>query len=549
MGNAQKRCYEIKSKLKKKTNNLAPITSTIDVSDSQTTIMKSNSHKINIHIKKTRNPSLDKKNFLSGMSMHKHENISNITTNRTNRLMNSFNIFNSPRRFQSPENLSNINKKISLINDYSPLKKYKKSNTIKNIYLKGDLIGEGRFGKVYPGLCTINGEIVTLKVYDKIPEEKKRLILKNRQQIYKLEHPNIVKTILLYEEKEQLNAIFDCSNLNSVQELLNEYGTFDENVIQKYSRQLLQGLKYLHEQNIYHKNFTPNNILVDAEGTIKISDCFIDSIILGSAKEIYDNLLSDSNDNINYYIPPFFIQSIFYFGESMTSKIGENNGNNNIKIFEEWQAFDLWYMGCFLIEISSWKKPWNHYNFKDNSDFFEFLKSTHLFPTIPKKRSLEFQELVQILLNPTLTNKKNIYDIIFNLNFFTKNVSEFNFEKNNKSMMAQSSFRQSRIEKKIFEDSSYYFADSNIQLGQMLQNNKVKNILNNNNNASFSVSSMEDISFSNSNISNINNNNFFGSINYSKNEFKSFIEGKINKIKSIKTIKSDMTEVKELQIE
>ena len=548
MGNAQKRCYEIKSKLKKKTNNLAPITSTIDVSDSQTTIMKSNSHKINIHIKKTRKPSLDKKNFLSGMSMHKHENISNITTNRTNRLMNSFNIFNSSRRFQSPENLSHINKKINLMNDYSPLKKYKKSNTIKNIYLKGDLIGEGRFGKVFPGLCTINGEIVTLKVYDKIPEEKKRLILKNRQQIYKLEHPNIVKTILLYEEKEQLNAIFDCSNLNSVQELLNEYGTFDENVIQKYSRQLLQGLKYLHEQNIYHKNFTPNNILVDAEGTIKISDCFIDSIILGSAKEIYDNLLSDSNDNINYYIPPFFIQSIFYFGESMTSKIGENNGNNNIKIFEEWQAFDLWYMGCFLIEISSGKKPWNHYNFKDNSDFFEFLKSTHLFPTIPKKRSLEFQELVQILLNPTLTNKKNIYDIIFNLNFFTKNVSEFNFEKNNKSMMAQSSFRQSRIEKKIFEDSSY-FADSNIQLGQMLQNNKVKNILNNNNNASFSVSSMEDISFSNSNISNINNNNFFGSINYSKNEFKSFIEGKINKIKSIKTIKSDMTEVKELQIE
>ena len=546
MGNAQKRCYEIKSKLKKKTNNLAPITSTIDVSDSQNTIMSSSSHKINIRIKKTRKPSLDKKNFLSGMSMHKHENISNITTNRTNRLMNSFNIFNSSRRFQSPENLSNVNKKINLMNDYSPLKKYKKSNTIKNIYLKGDLIGEGRFGKVYPGLCTINAEIVTLKVYDKIPEEKKRLILKNRQQIYKLEHPNIVKTILLYEEKEQLNAIFDCSNLNSVQELLNEYGTFDENVIQKYSRQLLQGLKYLHEQNIYHKNFTPNNILVDAGGTIKISDCFIDSIILGSAKEIYDNLLSDSNDNINYYIPPFFIQSIFYFGESMTSKIGENNENNNIKIFEEWQAFDLWYMGCFLIEISSGKKPWNHYNFKDNSDFFEFLKSTHLFPTIPKKMSLEFQELVQILLNPTLTNKKNIYDIIFNLNFFTKNISEFNFEKNNKSMMAQSSFRQSRIEKKIFEDSSY-FADSNIQLGQMLQNNKVKNILNNNNNASFSVSSMEDISFSNSNIS--NNNNFFGSINYSKNEFKSFIEGKINKIKSIKTIKSDMTEVKELQIE
>ena len=202
-------------------------------------------------------------------------------------------------------------------------------------------------------------------------------------------------------------------------------------------------------------------------------------------------------------------------------------------------------MGCFLIEISSGKKPWHHYNFKDNSDFFEFLKNTHLIPTISKKMSIEFQELVQILLNPTLTNKKNIYDIIFNLNFFTKNIPEFNFQKNNKSTI-QSSFRQSRIEKKIFEDSSY-FADSNVQLGQILQNNKVKNILNNNNNASFSVTSMEDISFSNSVIS--NNNNFFGSLNYSKNEFKSFIEGKINKIKSIKTNKGEMAEVKELQIE
>ena len=124
---------------------------------------------------------------------------------------------------------------------------------MKNIYLKGELIGEGRFGKVYPGLCTLNGEIVTLKVYEKISKEKQVLIFKNKQKIYKLDHPNIVKTILLYEEKDQLIAVFDSSNLNNAQELINEYGTFDENMIQKYSKQLLQGLKYLHEKNIFHK--------------------------------------------------------------------------------------------------------------------------------------------------------------------------------------------------------------------------------------------------------------------------------------------------------
>ena len=119
--------------------------------------------------------------------------------------------------------------------------------------------------------------------------------------------------------------------------------------------------------------------------------------------------------------------------------------------------------------------------------------------------------------------------------FWTKNANDFNYQKNNKSMI-QTSFKQSRIEKKIFEDSSY-FIDSNIQLGQMLQNNKVKNILNNNNNASFSVTSMDDISFLNGNIS---NNNLFGSQNFSKNEIKN---------KSIKQINSNMAEVKELQNE
>ena len=304
-------------------------------------------------------------------------------------------------------------------------------------------------------------------------------------------------------------------------------------------------MKYLHEKNIYHKNIKPSNILVDTDGNIKISDSYIDGIILGEAEDIYNNLLlaSNNNGNIEYYIPPFFIQNIFYFGESLQNNKEENSketeSNESKKILVDWQSFDLWYMGCTLIEICSGEKPWSSLGFKNNKDFFEYLKNTHLItiPIIPKKLSLELNELLTILLNPTLSNKKNIYDIIFNLNFFKKNVSDFIYQKpniNNKSMI-KSSYKK---DKKIFEDSSL-FADSNIQLGQCLQNNKVKNILNPNNNATFSITnsiSMDDISFSNSNISN-NFNNLFGSI-------KSKNDGKINKIKSIK---SDMAEVKEVK--
>ena len=148
--------------------------------------------------------------------------------------------------------------------------------------------------------------------------------MKKKEEIYELNHPNIVRTTLLYQEKGQLNAVFDCRNLSSVKEYLEVYGKFDENMIQKYTKQLLQGLKYLHERNIYHKNLKLINILVD-DGNIKISDCFIDGIILGSAKDIYNNLLHSSDKgNIETYIPPFFIQNIFYFGESLQNNKEEN---------------------------------------------------------------------------------------------------------------------------------------------------------------------------------------------------------------------------------
>ena len=548
MGVIEEPCYDLAKRMKKKRN-----LSSINIPKEKTDNLDftTNNHRINIHIKKTwKKSAINKKAFLNGdITIEKN---TNYTKQKSHKLMDSFNIFNTQSPIQSPLMTPQLTKNTNFTS-FSPIKKYKKSNSIKYKYIRGNLIGQGRFGKIYEGLCKLNAEIVTIKVYHNISEDKIKAIMRKKEEIYELNHPNIVRTTLLYKENGQLNAVFDCRNVSSVKEYLEVYGKFDESMIQKYTKQLLQGLKYLHERNIYHKNLKLNNILVD-DGNIKISDCFIDGIILGSAKDIYNNLLhsSDSKGNIESYIPPFFIQNIFYFGGSLQNNKEENSKDweaESKKYFVDWQSFDLWYMGCVLIEICSGEKPWSFYKFKDNREFFEFLKNNQTIPIIPKKLSSELKELLSILLNPTLTNKKNIYDIIFNLPFFKKNVSEFNYQVNNTKSIIQTSFKK---DKKIFEDSSI-FADSNIQLGQCLQNNKVKNILNPNNNASFSVtntSSMDDISFSNSYMSNNFNMNLFGSVkSHSKNEMKNYLDGKLNKIKSIKTIKTDMSAVKEVQAE
>ena len=371
MGVIEEPCVDIVKKIKKK-RNLSSINIPKEKTDNLDFI--SSNHRINIHIKKTwKKSAINKKKFLN-CNITEEKN-TNYSKPKSQKLMDSFNIFTTQSPIQSPLMTPQLSKNANFTN-FSPIKKFKKSNTIKYKYIKGNLIGQGRFGKIYEGLCKLNAEIVTLKAYENISEEKIKLILKKKEEIYELNHPNIVRTTLLYQEKGQLNAVFDCRNLSSVKEYLEVYGKFDENMIQKYTKQLLQGLKYLHERNIYHKNLKLNNILVD-DGNIKISDCYIDSIILGSAKDIYNNLLysSDSKGNIETYIPPFFIQNIFYFGESLQNNKEENckdSENESKKYLVDWQSFDLWYMGCVLIEICSGEKPWSFYKFKDNRDFFEF---------------------------------------------------------------------------------------------------------------------------------------------------------------------------------
>ena len=63
---------------------------------------------------------------------------------------------------------------------------------------------------------------------------------------------------------EALQGFFSSSG--SISKLLGKFGRFSEKSIQNYTRQILDGLQYLHENRILHRDIKAGNILVNSRG-------------------------------------------------------------------------------------------------------------------------------------------------------------------------------------------------------------------------------------------------------------------------------------------
>jgi mitogen-activated protein kinase kinase kinase len=94
-------------------------------------------------------------------------------------------------------------------------------------------------------------------------------------------------------DDDYLNIFLEYVPGGSVTALLRNYGAFEEPLVKNFVRQILEGLNYLHERDIIHRDIKGANILVDNKGGIKISDFGISKKVEDSASllAIYTELI------------------------------------------------------------------------------------------------------------------------------------------------------------------------------------------------------------------------------------------------------------------
>ncbi|PKA46759.1 CBL-interacting protein kinase 24 [Apostasia shenzhenica] len=142
-------------------------------------------------------------------------------------------------------------------------------------YEVGRTIGEGTFAKVKFARNTETGEPVAMKVLAKSTILKHKMVnqIKREISIMKmLRHPHIVSLHEVLASTTKIFIILEFVTGGELFDKIVDQGKLPENETRRYFQQLIDAVDYCHTEGVYHRDLKPENLLLDSQGSLKISD-------------------------------------------------------------------------------------------------------------------------------------------------------------------------------------------------------------------------------------------------------------------------------------
>ena len=157
---------------------------------------------------------------------------------------------------------------------------------MQNKYDVLGVVGEGAYGIVYKCKNKETGKYVAIKRFKEVEDELvKKTMKRELKMLQKLHHPNVVDFQEAYKRKGNLYLVFEFVDKNLL-ELLQEHPQgLDSNLIRHLIYQLCKAIKYLHSQNIIHRDVKPENLLITDNMELKLCDFGFARLISGSCTE------------------------------------------------------------------------------------------------------------------------------------------------------------------------------------------------------------------------------------------------------------------------
>lgn len=244
-------------------------------------------------------------------------------------------------------------------------------------------IGEGGMANVYLANDTILERKVAIKVLrgDLSADDKFiRRFEREAQSVSNLSHPNIVEVYDVGVEDNQHYIVMEYIEGKTLKQLLKKRESLTLTEVIDIMTQLTDGMAHAHESYIIHRDIKPQNIMIEDNGLIKITD-------FGIAMALNATQLTQTNSVMGsvHYLPPEQAS-----GKGATIKS------------------DIYSLGILMYELLTGNVPFKG----DNAVEIALKHMKDKIPSIRKQDPSIPQSVENILLKAAAKNPRNRYESV-----------------------------------------------------------------------------------------------------------------------------------------
>ena len=256
-----------------------------------------------------------------------------------------------------------------------------KGQKINNRYEIVKSIGEGGMANVYLANDKILDRKVAVKVLRGDLSSDDRFIRRFQREalsVSNLSHPNIVEVYDVGEEDGQYYIVMEYIEGKTLKQLLKKRESLTLPEVIDIMTQLTDGISHAHESYIIHRDIKPQNIMIEDDGRIKITD-------FGIAMALNATQLTQTNSVMGsvHYLPPEQAS-----GKAATVKS------------------DIYSLGILMYELLTGTVPFKG----DNAVEIALKHMKDKIPSIRKQDPSIPQSVENILLKAAAKNPRNRYD-------------------------------------------------------------------------------------------------------------------------------------------